>query len=187
MSLSDNFNRANENPIVNPPWVQTTGHGAVQLLTNQVRGADAADDSCYYNVDLGSDDHFCDFRYTADNLDSGPCVRNQKSVATMYTYNSIANAGLGAICKVVAGVFSVISGRDTTWPGTCRLKVSGSTLQVFKDSVQIGADLGDGSIPTGKAVGPFFSGNGAEDLDDFFADVNVAASSGGGLLMTGVG
>jgi len=188
MAFSDNFNRANENPLAGN-WTTVGGAGAnMQLLSNQVRAAVTGNHSCaYWNTDLGSADHFAEIRYTAAAEDAGPTVRNLKTDVTLYTYNALDTGG--AIAKLIAGTYTNLAVRAATWAAgdLCRLIVNGSTLQAKKNGVQIGADLTDSSIPGNLAAGLCDFGSAFNDIDDFLADVLVQPPVRGGLLTMGVG
>jgi hypothetical protein len=94
--VTDNFNRANENPLANPPW-SSSGGGSGQVISNQLLGQFGSDNFPFYNADSPPADHYSKITFIStanagsDTDDGGPCVRMSSS-ANGYLFNVESNS-----------------------------------------------------------------------------------------------
>lgn len=122
---------------------------------------------------------------TSGALYVGAAVRADASGggnAYVFYTDGASGAGHTEIAKLIGGVFTVLQSIATTFAtaDTIELRVNGSTLQAFKNSVQVGSDQATGGQLTGgaSAIYAFHStGASAGGVDAWTGD-NVA---GGGF------
>jgi hypothetical protein len=156
------FTQANVSPLPNPPW---TGFvGTMQILSNQAAPtAVGSDAGSYYNARGGSslttwpaDQYVQGFMFcTGGTAGSGvgPCLILRNNTSTTY-YRLSINAAAGnniQLQRFVAGVFTDIWDRAATFVqgALLRMEIYGSTIRVFYNGSQVGADTVDTSIATG--------------------------------------
>ena len=193
---SDDFNRTDANPI-GGNWTTVTAEGAMQIVSNAATPASTSNDSAaYWNADTFADDQWseCDATVTGSNggTGPGPMVRAATGAETFYRVTCDHSAtGIG-LDRFVAGGFTNLWTRAATFVNgdRVRLRVVGSTLAVFINGVQVGADHVDGSPIASGQPGIAFSSGGvsAATLDNWAAgEVGGAATIDATATIVGVG
>lgn len=157
---SDDFTRANENPLGNGAWTTSTTFVAMQLVSNVATPTNpTSDNGSYYSGLAWPANQFSRARLTVNGTaggDSGVClfVRHAAGANTLYRLDADHAASNNVtLAKFVAGVYSVVTG----WPRTLawtdddlwELWAIGTTLRVFRNGAQLGADSTDASIASG--------------------------------------
>lgn len=179
LPVSDNFNRANENPLAGN-WSTMYGSSSFQLTAYLVKTL-ASSPPCveYWNADAFAVNHYSQITY-ASNTSVGPAVRIDTSgtAANCYAAKIISTTSI-QIIKIVAGAALVNVGTAfTISPAltneTIKLAVTGTTLELFVAGVSQGTQS-DSSISTG-APGIYgdYTNRG---LDNFVADNTVGPPS----------
>src|SRR6266853_7033753 len=162
---SDNFNRV-ENPLASG-WTTTTGHSALQADGANCDGTvNSGDHSSYWSAQTPSGDHWTEITWRGVAQDSGPCVRNQKTAATMYNYDAVSDV----IAKIVAGAFTTLqSGPLATWANNDvgSSVIQGSTIKLKKNGVQVNTNLTDTAIAGGTWAIFVFSTAAGNAVDNF--------------------
>ncbi len=163
---TDTFDRTDEAPLVDPPWLalnngfQVTSNVAVPR--NNVFTSDRA---TFDDVTTYPDDQYAQAEVTSVGTNAatglGVCVRASGALyASVYAYYAIVNsAGANNVTvrSVINGTHATIGSRTQAWSAgdVLRLEVQGTTLRVYHSGTQIGADMTDANIASG-AAGLFF-------------------------------
>lgn len=174
---SDNFNRADEDPIAGN-W--TIVEGNVRLVSNTMAGPSApADSLAYYNADTPQNDQFSEIvAATPSNNDWGVACRISAG-ANGYVFEVFD--ATPQFAKIVSGTFTQL---NTLSPWTnvaaadvVRIEAAGTTLRAKVNGVEVGGSpLTDSSIASGGAGAFFFDNN-----------VRLDNWQGGSLAATPVG
>ncbi len=187
---SDNFNRANENPI-GGNWTNESSD-TMQIASNVVWPAAGANLAmAYWNADSYNANQFSQATIGGAALGSnyaGVAVRMAAGALTAYIYGDVV--GTYKIQKIVAGTTTDIqtcSGTPTA-SDVLKLSVSGTSLT---GTVNGGSTCNgtDSSIASGQPGIWGYSSLGNSTVDDWSAD-NVSGGGGGctgGLLLLGAG
>src|SRR6185436_7091677 len=175
---SDSFTRADENTLASP-WVKPTAWATACLVSNAAAVVTASTDAWYYysGVTWPANQYAqCRVGVVGGGgvFDAGVVCRMNASGQDGYHLNYSDGASL-LLYKVTGGSFSNIAARTVAVVAgdIIRLEVMGTTptttLKIFLNGVQQGADVTDSSTPitSGEAgIGLF---GGTERLDDFEA------------------
>ena len=170
---SDDFNRANENPITGNWTSGTSTFTDPQIVSNVVQGVTAsADGSAFYNAITWPDDQYAELKITSLNVpgDGGPAVRLSAADKTGYIFSVDTNGTQYNIIKYVAGSGTNLSGtigRTFIVGDIVRIEARGSSISVFHNNVQF-FSVADGSIAAGNA-GLFIFDNAADFTLDSWA------------------
>jgi hypothetical protein len=178
-SVSDNFNRADENPIASP-WVAVEGtiYLGVAFADNEVTGGGFGIRNCvrYGGAGLGANQEAQVRVKTAsistNELFLGPCVRCASGAVSYYAFHS--DNAQSKIIKVVAGTPTTLvgGGAPTVATDVMRLRVVGTTLTAYINGVQE-LTITDASLASGDP-GFLIDGSNTPALNNFFAqDVSV--------------
>ena len=153
---SDNFNRANENPLAGN-WTKLTGAGHdFQLITNEMGGTGTTNDSAYYwNPDTPPNDQWSEIQAgtaLGTTSDWGPCCRCSTTAFSLYTASAFStDEQLG---KFITATYTTILSITTTnivSGDILRVEVQGSTLRYLKNGVeQTGSPATDTSLTSGR-------------------------------------
>lgn len=161
-TFSDNFTRADANPISNPSssggtWGTAFGFSAIKILSNKGSGSVSGG----FSASMVSAPTFTDQHSASITLGQavgadtymGPCVRYQNGATTYYMLSTRANSTDLMIFKVVAGsgtqIGSTITGLSLTTGSVLKLDVSGTstvTVNAYVDGVLKGTAT-DSSSP----------------------------------------
>jgi hypothetical protein len=160
-TLSDDFTRANENPIATN-WTDSTvaGHIDMILFNNHVEpaGFGAGDGECFRTSWAGGDDQYSQAKITvvgnnaAAHAGLGVEVRRSTTAGTNTSYRAVIDdAGTIFLHKAVTGTGTNITTRSVTYVAGTRLglSVSGTTLKIWYGGVQQGADVTDSDVTSG--------------------------------------
>ncbi len=165
VSISDNFDRANANPI-GAPWVTVTGANPLQISSNTCKGTVSGQHSiAYYNTALSAN-QFAQAKVTG--TDTYVLVRVSSSANTWYAA-CYAATNILRVKKCVNGTITTI-GADysvtiTSGTSVIRIEANGTTLTPYVDGVAL-ATRTDSATATGYAGGDVWS-NG--NLDNWSA------------------
>jgi hypothetical protein len=150
--VSDNFNRANANPI-GGNWTTVPGAGALQIVNNQVQGVGTSN-TVYWNANVFSATQ-CS-RVTMVDLGAtygGPAVRVSTTQHSYY-YFKVANSGTSyEYGKVVNGIWSQLGANVTGTPqanDVLTICASGSTLTGYVNGT-LQATRSDTDLSSGRA------------------------------------
>ena len=157
--VSDNFNRANENPISTNGWTDSGAADKLQLLTNTVQPTSfvsGVDAYAIRNNWTSGDDQYSQAEVTVvgtgANSGFGVVVRHSPTAATVTFYRLVmASNGGWELCRFVAGAkTSILTGTATYAAGTALgLLIQGATLSCWYGGVQIGTNKIDANILIG--------------------------------------
>lgn len=171
LPASDNFNRADSNPISGGNWTGVVNN--LQITTNIAYGNTFAYALAYWSADAFNADHYSQVKLATSPSDGGPAVRVS---AGPNSYHFDLKAGNNCnMVKLVAGSFTNLqTGLTSPANGdTCYIEVVGTTIKVKINGVQVGTDQTDSSLSSGSAG--IFDYDQAGGSDDFLAD-NIGAA-----------
>ena len=169
---SDNFNRADG--AIGSNWAGVVGNFVVH--TNFADASDLSSDAVmYWNAITFQSDQYAQcalYNLDGDNSTAGfgVCLRASTSVSTFYRI--VVSAGVTnnvEVSKFVNGVYTQLALRTQAFADgdILRAEIHGSTIQIYHNSVQMGADITDSSIATGQPgiaySGALFNG----DIDNW--------------------
>lgn len=168
---SDNFDRANENPIASP-WV-SSGQVSMQIVTNVAVSVNAAQDgAAYYTLSWPNNQYSQATINTTATAGGGTgCGLSFRQTNSSNGYRVViddAGSNNVELGKFVSGSFSSIWVRTSafTTGDTFRAEISGTTIKVFVAGVQVGADTTDSSLSSGN-VGIAYSSNETCSIDNW--------------------
>lgn len=167
MAITDNFNRANANPL-DGNWVTLSGAGALRIVSNAVQNASGTDtDSGAYRNDgtFPANQYAQVVLSSGTTPDAGPSVRNASGALTCY-FATHFNTEFH-IYKVEAGVFTQLGFFTQAWN-------VGETLKIVATGTGITCHINGGSALVSVTDSGIASGNpgifiyeGSIVLDDF--------------------
>jgi hypothetical protein len=149
LPATDNFNRADENPIAGN-W---TNHGTQNRIVSNVVQGNNWETASNWNADTFNNDQYAKYTIVSSNgtMDAGVAVRIGPTSLNCYIMSSYGGGcGYG---KFVNNAFSDIIGTTTTTaPGDIiELRISGSTLSGFKNGSPVSNTASDGTLTSGSA------------------------------------
>jgi len=158
---TDNFNRANANPI-GSPWTTASGESAMQIVSNACTpSSTAADCGAYHSTITWPNDQYSKAKLSVSGTAGSQAgavlkVRQASGARTCYQLEVDHAATLNVcISKVVAGAFTSLTGFPVTqaWTDgdTWEIRAVGTTLKVFRNGVQVGPTATDNAIASGSA------------------------------------
>ena len=157
---TDNFNRA-DNADLGTAWDPMTGEGSWSIVSNHAEPTSLLSDSSESNNSVTwPDDQYSQAKITTSGGSSGGgegtgvAVR-MSAVARTY-YRAVVNAAATnniEVGKVVAGTFTSLGFRSATWVSgdVLKMQIVGTTIKIFQNGTQLGADITDSSIASGRA------------------------------------
>ena len=130
-SYSDDFNRTDENPIA-APW--TVVSGGIKIISSAVQPTIDGFSGIRYGSDLSSADHYATLTIVAGSLYQlvWPSVRFSVAADTYYCA-MIDTTPLIYTFKRVAGTLTELSRAATTYSGTVKAQISGSSLTAYRN------------------------------------------------------
>jgi len=177
MDPTDDFNRADEDPLGNGNWTTMTSNNDLAIVSN-VCGAATTNSDCAarWSGDTFDDDQFSEYTIAsaAASPDAGPAVRMASGAWTYYFFNSWNSSN--HLYKFVAGSLTEIGSATTTPDPTdgdeVRIEVEGSSLTgLINDSIiNTGTDT---SITSGDAGIQIYD---ATTIDDWISGNLTAAA-----------
>ena len=151
LPASDNFNRANENPLGNGTWATAGTASPMVVDTNTCRASASGFCCSFWSADTFNNDQYAEGVAPSPN-DGGPALRITNSGLNYYWGQ--LRAGALRLSKVVNGVYTVI-GSDLilTYNSTdvIRLEVVGTTFTWYKNGIAQSPTQTDSSLSTGYA------------------------------------
>lgn len=206
MALStDDFNRA-DNAQLGVNWSNRKGGDtSFGISTNRLSIGLNQDTFSFYNGMSFSSDQYSQMALsslsgTNDQTGLGVCVRCDTTnlgggAAYINMYYAVVNtkASLNVtVSKFVADTYTMLSQRTQAWTDgdILRLEAQGSTLRVYRNGTQMGADITDSSISVG-AAGVAHGASFATGFGDNWEGGDIAAGGGTStalrMLLLGVG
>jgi hypothetical protein len=176
---SDNFNRADEDPLSGGGnWSVANSELKFKLISNAVVPAGPASDSGeYYSGVAWPNDQYSKAKLSCVGSGGGGAgvglkVRQASGANTQYrVVVDHAAANNVDLQKVVAGSYSSVAGypRTQAWADgdTWELRAQGTTLSVWLNGVQVGADATDNGIASGSAGIAFSSTETSASIEDW--------------------
>lgn len=168
---SDNFNRSNQAPIAGN-WTSTT----MNLTSNHVVPASlGADGAAYYSGTTWPNDQYSKAKLSVTGTAGathgvGLLVRRSTSATTHYRLVvDHASTGNVTLSKAIAGTATTLVTLTQSWSDgdVWELRVMGTTLQIRRNDVQVGADVIDSSIASGRAGVAYAATESAASVDDW--------------------
>ena len=134
LPATDNFNRANQNPIAGN-WSVVTGWANAQLLSNAVQNLGGAGAAIYWNGDIFDNNQYSQIKVTGD-FRGGAIVRVNGNVFYLWYY---AGANVMRYYRVTGVEAYTQLGSDISVTvntnSILKLEISGSTLTGYVDGV----------------------------------------------------
>lgn len=184
---TDDFNRA-DSADLGANW--NPGIGPMQILSNKATWGSAAGDGSdageNYSAISWPDDQYGQVAISGqDTTGSGSGIGIMLRYANSSNYYRIVVSGDAAnnvvVAKVVSGGFTQITTRTQAWTNgdILKVEVQGNTLKVFRNGVQLGANItGDAALATG-GVGMFYSSSANTIRADDFEGGDFSTASTG--------
>jgi hypothetical protein len=150
---TDDFNRANANPI-GAPWAKVGGiPGDFQIVSNAATPTTLASDGAAVHTGITwPNDQYCQGKVfvTGSGSSTGPGLALRGTTASETYYRLSFNAaGTGNVdlWRAVAATYTNLWNRTATFTtgDTVRFEIQGAVIRVFINGVQVGADFTDGS------------------------------------------
>jgi len=195
---TDNFNRADTiGPDMGQGWVNVTGYSAdngMQIVSNAVVPTTLASDKVelYTSASFKADQYAqADISVTGATSETGIGLALRGGFNGSY-YRIVVNKGdFIHISKFILGAFTSLAFRGTAWTDgdTLRVEVQGTTIRVYRNGIQQGADITDASIVSGYSGVAYSSTSTSASLDNWSAgSINTAADDAPiGFLGRGAG
>jgi hypothetical protein len=191
-TLTDNFNRANENPLAGNWTVSTaSGDDKLQLLTNAVTYAAIGSDSeAFWTSWASGDDQYSQAEITAGSTGGsgegiGVCVRRSSTASTKTLYRLVIDhTGDYELSKLVAGVFTSLRTGTVSYVAGQKLGLSvlGTTLKIWYNNSQVGSNVIDSSIASGLPGIAYSSSDSGATLDNWDAGTTGVLTTFPGLF-----
>lgn len=185
---SDDFNRANTTgPDLGTNWTNVSSGGfagnGFQIVSNHAEPTTLSSDKLeMYTGAVFPADQYAQAKLTVTGTSgsSGPGVAVRcGSDGTCYraTLSKAASDNLD-VARFIAGAFTLVAHRTTTWVDgdTLRLEVQGTTLRVYQNGSQVGADMTDSGIASGAAGIAYTETATVAQVDDWEAGSLAAAA-----------
>jgi hypothetical protein len=179
---SDDFNRANANPI-GSPWTTAAGVGAMQIVSNAATFATNTDSGCFHSTITWPNDQYSKGKLSVTGTAGGGSgarllVRHASAADTTYLL-AVDHAATNnvVISKVIASVFTNLTGFPVTqaWTDgdTWEIDVVGTTISIYLTPAstgvraQIGSSVTDSAITSGSPGFGYSSVSTATTIDDW--------------------
>jgi len=172
---SDNFNRADENPLGNGVWTVAPSQDPMKLVTNAATFQTNNDSISYYSGITWPDNQYSKAKLTVDGSIGGDAggmlvVRQSAAAHTHYRLaTDHAATNNVSISKHVAAAYTNIAQFTQAWTDgdTWELRVQGTTISAWRNGVQVGTNQVDTSITSGSpGIGWSTPGN-SMTIDDW--------------------
>lgn len=133
---TDDFNRADQNPITGNWTTGLSGWGSnnLRILSLALGDASTSDAAAYWNANSFSNDQFSSIKFSVINTNDqplGPCVRMDGTAKTAYCCNAAGGGSNENIIKFSAGTFTQLATQNVTNVATgdlLRCEVQGSNI-----------------------------------------------------------
>lgn len=156
-TVTDNFNRADVNPIAGN-WTDSGSSSHFEILTNaaQPDAFGGADADAIYSAWTGGDNHYSQAELTLSGTSAtaglGVSVRHSSTASVNTMYRLVLDAGGNyELSKFITGSKTSLRTGTVTYGATKKLglSISGSTLKIWYDGAQVGTDVSDSGISSG--------------------------------------
>lgn len=164
----DNFNRADASPDASGNWTAIKNN--IQIVSNAAQGTTFNFTLAKWSADTFGNDQYAQCKILTIS-DGGPGVRLSGTSGSPNTYHYDCKAGNQVVMqKIVAGASTNLQSGLTTpaLNDTIYIEVSGTTIKLKNNGVQIGSNQTDNSLSSGSAG--FFDFDTNARFDDFQAD-----------------
>lgn len=206
MAGSDDFNRA-DNTVLGVNWTNRKGGDtSYGISTNRASIGLNQDTASFWNAGSFAADQYSQVALsglsgTNDQTGLGVCVRCDTTnlgggAAYINYYHAIVNTAASnnvSVAKFVADAYTLLAQRTQAWSDgdILRLEVQGTTLKVFRNGTQLGANITDSSVSVG-AAGLAHLASFATGFADNWAGGDISAGGGAAsnaaqMLLFGVG
>lgn len=172
---SDNFNRANANPI-GSPWTTASGEAAMQIVSNSATFVTNTDSGCYHSTIVWPNDQYSQAKLTISGTlgtQQGAVLKVRQAPAARTSYQlEVDHAATNNVFldRIVAGVFTTLTGFPLTvaWTDgdTWELRALGTTISVYRNGVLVGSAT-DGNITSGSPGFGYSSTETSVSIDDW--------------------
>lgn len=176
---TDNFNRANEDPIASP-WVAGAGSDRMTLATNAMApNSVGADAWAYYDGAISwPNDQYCKFKVAVTGTagggsGAGLMVRKAAGTSDQTRYELILDHAASNNCTLrrrdSGGTPTNIVVFTQAWSdgNTWELRAQGTTLSMWLNGVQVNTNQTDATIASGFLGGTYSSTETSASLEDF--------------------
>lgn len=178
--VTDNFDRANEDPLSNGgKWTTMAGAGdSLIVLTNQCKyGTGGVQNGAYWSANEFANDQSCQMVIATINVsdNSSACVRTQTDAFSFYAMPSSSESI--KFRKVVNGAETQLGSTHAvaiSAGNTVKLTVTGDTLEAFVEGVSHATQAGGGVFSSGHPGLVIYS---AHILDNFEGGPLAVAAS----------
>lgn len=177
----DDFNRG-DSASMGANWTTCTGtnlnaNGFKILSGAAVPESNTVDSMEIWNADSFSADQYAECACTVTGTNAGtgpgPFVRGTSGVNPPCYRATVMKAASNnvEVLRQVGTTYTTIEFRTTTWVDgdILRLEVQGSTLRVYQNGVQLGADMSDGALASGNPGIIYSSTTTSSSLDNWQA------------------
>lgn len=167
---TDDFNRANENPLSGGGvWTTQTGEAAMAVVNNTCQRSSNTDCASRYSGVTAPADQYAQATMTVtagnfnDNRDGPALLVRMQSSTQEYYRGVMTDTSGGSIVKRVAGVVTTLGTTTTNLinGATIRLEAQGTTLRLFQNGAQL-ISVTDAALSSGQ----FGIGYSSEDSTD---------------------
>ena len=182
---TDNFNRANANPIGNP-WTSAGDSTDFKILSNAVTPANLNGDcSAFENTVTWPNDQYSQVQVTTtgtkgSDIGFGPLVRGATGKNYYRLIIDAASSSNVALSKKINGTYTNLWTRTNAFTSgdTIYLEMQGSTLIAKSNGTAIGASATDTSLTTGKSGIAYSSDETNGSIDNWEGGDFAAAFAG---------
>ena len=187
---TDNFNRADNPLTLGTNWTADTAPGNVfKILSNTAQPQSIGSDcGSFWNTITWPNDQYSQVVITGmgvgDPDQSGAGVTLRADAGFHNYYRIVVNrAGSNnvSVARVISDAYSLRNQRTVTFNSgdTFRVEIQGTTIRLYRNDVQIGADLVDAGGPSSGSAGIFYSSTtAAVQLDDWEGGDFASADTG---------
>lgn len=185
---SDDFNRANVNPMVGN-WTTPVSAGWVawKIVSNAAAPTDptANDSVSYYNAITWPADHYSKATVNSEsstllNAGTGVVARCASNGDLYRLIVNISASNNWSLNKWISPTYTIVWDRTSAWTNgnSVELDAQGTTLRAYNNGVQVGADTTDSGLSSG-SPGPGMSQTAAGETGvvDYWEGGNFAAAS----------
>lgn len=184
---SDNFNRANEDPLSDGGnWSALGDSAACRIVSNQATGPVLSQGFSLRSGQTFKSDQWSEITIgtTLSTNTIGPGLRMSSTNATLYYYD-VFNVG-SSMRKIVSGVVTTIGTTNNSYASgdVIRIEIIGNNLEAFKNNVSE-LSVTDSAINTSNPPGVMADTGGVDASEDWSGGNFI--TPGGNLLLLKIG